>query len=141
LVLSVPGTIGGTPHYSFDNLNPYTVKGLLAAGVYLTGATLLTKSYDEQYTLYGYIAESVQLSSDNKWVAFKLRKNATFHDGTPITPEDVIFTVELLKRNHAPGFRTALKKVQAVEKSGSHTVKFTFFEEEDKEFAFRISSK
>jgi microcin C transport system substrate-binding protein len=140
LVLSVPGTIGGTPHYSFDNLNPYTVKGLLAAGVYLTGATLLTKSYDEQYTLYGYIAESVQLSSDNKWVAFKLRKNATFHDGTPITPEDVIFTVELLKRNHAPGFRTALKKVQAVEKSGSHTVKFTFFEEEDKEFAFRIGT-
>ncbi len=66
---------------TFDNLNPFIVKGVEAAGSTLPFETLMTPSADEPFSTYGLIAESVELPADRSWVAFTLRKEARWHDG------------------------------------------------------------
>jgi len=85
---------GGSVHYSaigtFDTLNPFTLKGNAAAGLGLDTDTLMVGSPEEPASAYGLIAETVEVPADRTWVQFNLRKEAWFHDGTPITPADVI---------------------------------------------------
>src|SRR5579885_944128 len=87
---------GGTVKYSaigtFDTLNPFTLKGVPAAGIGLIFDTLLTPAQDEPASAYGLIAESVEVAPDKRSVLYTLRKEARFHDGTPITPDDVGWT-------------------------------------------------
>ena len=88
---------------SFDSLNPFIVKGAPVAGMReYVYETLLARSYDEPFSLYGLLAESVETPEDRSWVIFQLRPEARFADGTPITPEDVLFSWSLLKGNAAP---------------------------------------
>ena len=96
---------------TFDSLNPFVIKGDPAAGLsYVHSsflyATLLAHAYDEPISAYGYIAESVEVASDQTSVTFTLRKQATFHDGSPITPEDLVFTFNILKEKGKPFYRT-----------------------------------
>lgn len=116
---------------SFDSLNPFVIKGAPAQGMtfihasYLY-ATLLAHSYDEPTASYGYIAEKVELAPDRSWVIFTLRKDAVFHDGTPITPQDVVFTFKTVKEKGNPFYKAYYHDVTQIEDLGSGQVKFSF---------------
>jgi peptide/nickel transport system substrate-binding protein len=112
---------------SFDSLNPFIVKGAPVAGMReYVYETLLARSFDEPFSLYGLIAESVETPQDRSWVIFQLRPEARFADGSPITPEDVLFSWSLLKGKGRPNHRLYYGKVATAEKIGERGVKFTF---------------
>ena len=112
---------------SFDSLNPFIVKGVAPAGVSsLTVETLLGRSYDEPFSLYGLLAESVETDSARSYVEFTLREGARFSDGAPVTVEDVLWSFEKLATEGAPRFAGAWKKVALAEKVGARGVRFTF---------------
>jgi peptide/nickel transport system substrate-binding protein len=112
---------------SFDSLNPFIVKGAPAAGMReYVYETLLARSYDEPFSLYGLIAASVETPADRSSVTFQIRPEAHFADGTPITPEDVLFSFSLLKSKGRPNHRNYYAKVVSAEAAGERGVKFTF---------------
>ncbi len=90
---------------SFDSLNPFIIKGVAAPGLDLIFERLLERSQDEPFTLYGRIAESVETPEDRSSVTFTLRPEARFHDGSPITADDVIFSVKTLGDKGRPNHR------------------------------------
>ncbi|GBD49961.1 extracellular solute-binding protein [Methylopila sp. Yamaguchi] len=110
---------------TFDSLNPFIRKGNPAAGAALLYDTLMTDALDEPATEYGLIAESVRHPADWSSVTFRLRPEAKFHDGSPVTVEDVIWSFETLKRiNPMMGFY--YQDVTKGEKTGEREVTFTF---------------
>jgi microcin C transport system substrate-binding protein len=111
---------------TFDTLNPFTLKGVAADGAGMVFETLMTRSFDEPFSEYGWVAESVILAPDRTWISYKLRPQARFQDGAPITPEDVIFSFEILRDKGHPAYRSYYKDVIKVEKSGEREVRFTF---------------
>jgi microcin C transport system substrate-binding protein len=111
---------------TYDTLNPFTLKGVAADGASSVFETLMASSMDEPFSQYGWVAESVTVAPDRTWVAYKLRPQARFNDGTPITPEDVIFSFETLRDKGHPFYRSYYKDVVKAEKTGPHEVKFTF---------------
>jgi microcin C transport system substrate-binding protein len=112
---------------SFDNFNVVIamVKGDLAAGLNLVYETLMTRALDEVTTEYGLIAESISHPDDFSSVTYQLRPQAKWHDGAPLTPEDVIFSFEAYKK-HSPQMAAYYRHVVKVEKSGPHEVTFIF---------------
>lgn len=110
---------------TFDTFNAYPVGANAAAGVGLVTETLMTGSLDEPSTEYGLIAEAVSYPDDFSSVTFRLRKQARFHDGEPVKPEDVIFSFEELKRVN-PQIAQYYHNVIKAEKTGEHDVTFTF---------------
>lgn len=113
----------------FDSLNPFIVKGAAPAGVsLLTIETLLGRSYDEPFSLYGVLAESVDTDDARTYVEFTLRKGARFSDGSPVSVEDVIWSFEKLGVEGSPRYAGAWKKIAKAEKTGDRSVKFTFAE-------------
>lgn len=132
------GTIG-----TFDSLNPFVVKGTSAAGLIplhnsYTFATLLIPSHDESFSRYGYVAESVDLADDHLSVAFKIRETATFHDGTPITPEDIIFTFKTLVSKGHPLYKAYYLDVKEVTSPSPGVVRFDFKVADNKELPLII---
>lgn len=120
---------------SFDSLNPYIQKGSVHWQLrYLTGDSLMGRSLDEPFTLYGVIAESIETSPERDWVEFTIREGAEFHDGSPITVEDVIWSYETLGTEGHGRYRGFWAKVDTLEAVGPRTVRFTF-NVEDKELA------
>ena len=128
---------GGTVRYAaigtFDNLNPFILKGNAADGAGAIFDTLMARVDDEPASEYGLVAESVEIPSDRTWVQYTLRKEARFHDGTPITPEDVIWTFETLKEKGHPRYRLYYADALKAEKVGERAVKFTFRNGENRE--------
>ena len=124
---------------SFDSLNPLIVKGAAADGVreYIY-ESLLARAYDEPFSLYGLIAESVETPADRHFVEFTLNPAAKFSDGTPITVEDVIFSHAVLRDHGRPNHRSYYKKVAKVEKTGERKVRFTFDASGDREMPLII---
>ena len=119
------GTLRGFAEGSYDSLNSFSVKGDSAAGINLIYDSLLAGSPDEPSTEYGQIAEWASFPDDYSSVTFKLRPEARWHDGEPITPEDVIFSLEALKKAH-PFYAFYYKNVVKAEKTGDNEVTFTF---------------
>ena len=111
---------------SFDSLNPVILRGLAASGLGLMYQTLLDKSSDEPQTGYGHLAESVEIPDDRKWVRFVLRKQARWHDGTPITTDDVVWSFKTLMKKGQPFFRSYYAQVDKVKKIDARTVEFYF---------------
>lgn len=111
---------------TFDSLNPFIVKGQPPAGAALPFETLLTSSADEAFTEYGLVAESVEMPEDRSWVAFTLRPEARFHDGSPITVDDVVWSLETLKAKGQPFYRLYYGSVRKAEQVGERKVRFTF---------------
>jgi microcin C transport system substrate-binding protein len=115
---------------SFDSLNNYSLKGE-SAGLG-SDETLMVDAFDEAATRYGLIAEGVSHPADFSSATFRIRAEAKFHDGTPITPEDVIWSFEAIRTNLTT--RAAYyKNVSKVEKTGEREVTFTFDEKNNRE--------
>lgn len=118
----VLGEMGG-----FDSLNPYILKGRSVWAVRsLMVESLLGRNWDEPFGMYGQLAEDVEVAPDRSWVEFRLRPEARFSDGSPVTVEDVIWSFETLAEEGLPGFRTSWDKVARWEKTGERSVKFWF---------------
>ncbi|MBC7479981.1 MAG: ABC transporter substrate-binding protein [Pseudorhodobacter sp.] len=116
---------------SFDSLNPFITKGSAPSAVSsLTVETLMGRSYDEPFTLYGLLAETVDTDADRSYVAFTLREGAKFSDGNPVTVDDVLWSFQTLGEQGNPRYATAWKKVASSEVTGPRTVKFTFTEKD-----------
>jgi peptide/nickel transport system substrate-binding protein len=124
---------------SFDSLNPFIIKGVSASKLRdYVYESLLARSGDEAFTLYGLIAESIELPPDRAYVVFHLRKEARFADGTPITPRDVLFSHAVLKEKGYPYHRSHYGKVAKAEKVGERSVRFTFKATGDREVPLLI---
>src|SRR3712207_1912635 len=110
---------GGTMRLSaigtFDSLNPYIVRGVSAGGMGQTFDTLMMASEDEPGSEYGLVAESADLAPDHKSVLYALRPEARFHDGSPIAPDDVIWTFNTLREKGQPMYRSYYGDVEKVE--------------------------
>ena len=111
---------------TFDSLNPWILKGVAGAGSTQIYDSLLSNSSDEPFTEYGLLVESIDMPADRSWVAFTLREEARWHDGVPVTVDDVIWTFEALTTKGNPFFRQYYADVSAVEATGPRTVRFTF---------------
>lgn len=121
------GTIRLGEAGSFDSLNPFILKGTPAAGVAVhTVETLMARSIDEPFSLYGLLAESVETDPARSWVEFTLRPEARFSDGSPVTVEDVIWSLEMLGTKGHQRYHTAWAKVAKVEPTGERKVRITF---------------
>jgi len=117
------GTVG-----TFDSLNPFILKGVPASGIGFLFETLTVQSDDEPFTEYGLLAETIELPEDRSWVAYNLRKNTRWHDGTPVTADDVVFSFNTLIEKGAPFYRYYYKDVKKAEKLSKWKVKFVFRE-------------
>lgn len=122
---------------SFDNVNPFITKGIRLRGMGAVALTLpfeslMTGAGDEPDSAYGLIAETVDVAPDRSWVSFKLRPEARWHDGTPITVEDVIFSLVTLKELGRPGTRLQLANIDTVEQTAPGEVTFTFTADSEK---------
>lgn len=132
---------------SFDNLNPFILKSLrtTARGVIdtifgnLVFEPLMQRSYDEAFSLYGLLAESVDMPEDRKSITFNLDPEAQWSDGQPVTPEDVLFTYEVFTQKGRPPYSERMKRVEKLEKIGDHAVRFTFNDQADREFPLIIA--
>lgn len=111
---------------SFDSLNPFINKGVSAEDIGLIYDTLTTNSLDEPFTVYGLLAEKIERGPKNDWVRFYLRPQARFHDGQPVTAEDVAFTFETLISQGAPQYRAYYADVDKVVVEGKRQVRFDF---------------
>ncbi len=113
----------------FDSLNPYILKGRSTWGVRAhVVETLMGRNWDEPFTLYGLLAETIETGPNREWVEFTLRAEAAFSDGSPVTVEDVLWSFETLGTLGHPRYQNAWRKVKAAEQTGSRTVRFTFNE-------------
>lgn len=118
---------------TFDSLNPFIVRGVPADGSDSPFETLMTASADEPFSEYGLIAESVEVPADRSWEIFNLRPEAKFHDGSPITADDVVFSFDILRDKGAPFYRSYYAAVTKVEQLGERRVKFTFAQGNNRE--------
>lgn len=109
----------------FDSLNHLTVSGNYAGSIGLIYDTLLTQALDEPATEYGLLAEEIEMATDYSWVIYTLRANAKWHDGAPVTPDDVIFSLNAM-REGVPLYRYYYKNIVSAEKLDDRRIKFTF---------------
>ena len=119
---------------SFDSLNPLIVKGVAANGIRdFVIESLMARGLDEPFTLYGLIAETVEVPDDRSSITFHLNPKARFSDGAPITADDVLFSFNLLKEKGRPNHRTYFAKVAKAERLSERDVRFTFESAGDRE--------
>ena len=127
----VTGNVG-----SFDSLNPFIVKGTPPWQLrYLTHETLMGRSYDEPFSLYGLLAESVETGPNREWVEFTLRAEARFSDGSPVTVEDVIWSYQTLGTKGHARYRGVWAKIDRIEATGPRSASGLTFNTADRELA------
>lgn len=124
---------------SFDSLNPFILKGVSAPGAGLLYQSLMTGSYDEPQSYYPLIAQSIDLASDRSYADFTLNPKAVWHDGKPITADDVVFTFTILKEKGHPSYKVQLKPI-TVEKLDAHRVRIHFADKEHRELPLIAAS-
>jgi len=120
---------------NFDSLNPFVRKGSVPWQLrFLVGESLMARSLDEPFSLYGLLAESIETGPNRQWVEFTLRLEAEFSDGSPVTVEDVMWSYETLGTKGHGRYAGFWSKVASMEQTGPRSVRFTF-ETEDRELA------
>ncbi len=134
---------GGTIRLSalgstFDTFHGFTLKGIPAIGSGLPFETLTTQSMDEPFSGYGLLAETIEMPDDRSWVAYHLRKEARWHDGKPVTADDVVFSFNTLMEKGHPRYRFYYADVVKVEKTAERSVKFTFKDDKNRELAMIV---
>ena len=111
---------------SFDSVNPFIVKGSAATGVRTyVFESLLGRNWAEHFSLYGLLAETIEVSDDRQTFTFKLRPEAKFSDGTPVTAADVVFSLETLRDKGRPNFKNSYSKITKIETPDERTISFT----------------
>jgi len=120
---------GGT----FDSLNPFILKGVKAPAIEGLFDTLMVPSFDEPETMYGLIAQSVDVADDRGSVTFTLNPAARWHDGQPITAQDVLFSFQTLKEKGEPKYQITYALIDRVEQTGPRAVTFYFKEKGNRE--------
>ncbi len=142
---------GGKINYgvvgTFDSLNPFVLKGMrtTARGIWdpeygnLFYESLMTRSSDEPFSLYGLLAETVEMDADRTYIQFNLNPKARWHDGMPVTPEDVIFSFNLLQEKGRPPYNRRMAVVDKLEKVGENSVRFTFNDKANRETPLMIA--
>ncbi|MBE7185461.1 MAG: ABC transporter substrate-binding protein [Methylobacterium mesophilicum] len=119
---------------TFDSVNPFIVQGSAARGSldliygYNVFDSLMMRSADEPFTLYPLVAKTVETDDARSFVEFTLDERAKFSDGKPVTPEDVMFTVEILRDKGLPRYGVTARKIAKMEKVGTQGIRFTFKE-------------
>jgi peptide/nickel transport system substrate-binding protein len=133
---------------TFDSLNPFVLKSMrtTARALFsdadfgnLVYETLMQRSRDEPFTLYGLLAEKVAIDPERKWVEFTLNPKAKWSDGEPVTVEDVIFTYEILTEKGRPPYNNRMSRIEKIEKTGERSVRFVFNDKSDREFPMLIA--
>jgi peptide/nickel transport system substrate-binding protein len=143
---------GGSISYgvvgTFDSLNPFLIKSMrtTARGMFgdsefgnLVYESLMQRNADEPFTMYGLLAEKVETNDERTWVEFTLNPKAKWSDGQPVTPDDVIFTFDVLTKKGRPPFSSRMKLISKIEKVGEHGVRFSFNEQANREFPLVLS--
>nr|WP_280924021.1 extracellular solute-binding protein [Ciceribacter sp. S153] len=142
---------GGKINYgvvgTFDSLNPFVLKGMrtTARGIWdpeygnLFYESLMTRSSDEPFSLYGLLAETVEMDADRTYIQFNLNPKAHWQDGKPVTPEDVIFSFNLLQEKGRPPYNRRMAVVDKLEKVGENSVRFTFNDKANRETPLMIA--
>ena len=134
---------GGVLRYgvygSYDNLNRVAFKGRKAAGLGYVNDTLMRRVWDEAFTLYGLIAEFAEMPEDRSYVIFYINPKARFHDGSPITREDVLFSLETFQTKGTPNQKKTYGKVIKTELIGDDGIKMIFVNNKDKELPLVIA--
>jgi len=138
------GTLKLSALGSFDSLNPYIVKGSPAAGLTFLGSnlvfeSLMEQSNDEPFTMYGLLAETIELPEDRSWVAFNLRPEAKWADGSPVTAKDVVWSFNTLMEKGTPFFKAYYGDVKNVTATSPSRVKFTFLHNGNAELPLILS--
>jgi peptide/nickel transport system substrate-binding protein len=126
---------------TFDSLNSFIVQGGTTSARGLSDPVfgdlvferLMARSADEPFTLYGLIAESVETPPDRSWVEFTINPNAKFSDGQPVTVDDVIFSMEILRDKGRPNYAATYGKIDSVERVGERGVRFNIASANDRE--------
>ena len=140
---------------TFDTVNPYAINGLSPSLAFsfaylrygfsefneplMVGSGTYSPSGDEIKSAYGLIAESVEYPDDNRWITFYLHPEARFHDGHPVTADDVVFSFNILKKEGHPRYRTQLQTIDHVKKLSNHSVRFTFQQAGNRTQLFRAA--
>jgi len=132
---------------SFDNLNPFILKSMrsTARGVIdtifgnLVFEPLMRRNDAEPFSLYGLLANSVEMDEDRTYAEFHLDPNAKWSDGEPVRPEDVIFTYETFAEKGRPPYSSRMAKIEKIEKTGEYSVRFTFNDQSDREFPLIVA--
>jgi microcin C transport system substrate-binding protein len=120
----------------FDSLNPFILKGIAAPGLLeMFYESLMVRSLDEPQTYYPLVAESIDLYEDRSQAVFKLNPKAKWHDGTPITAEDVVWSLQTLQSKGSPPYQLVYKPMRAVAE-GPRTVRFFFDDPLNRELPF-----
>ena len=118
---------------TFNNLHPWVDKGIPASDIQLLiYDTFMKTSDDELWSEYCYLCETVEVADDYGWVEYRLREGAYWHDGVPLTVEDVVWTFNTLKTEASLGWKNAYKNVLSIEQTGPRSVKFHLKKEEVK---------
>lgn len=138
------GTLNLSAIGTFDSLNPFIIKGNPAGGFTILGQSLvydslMEQSNDEPFSMYGLIAESVELPESRDWVAFNLRSSAKWHDGKPVTAEDVEWTFKTLVDHGAPFYKAYYGDVTQVIVESPVRIKFVFKNNQNKELPLILS--
>ena len=124
---------------SFDNLNRVAFKGSKAAGLGYLNDTLMRRVWDEAFTLYGLIAEFADMPDDRSYIVFYINPDAKFHDGSSITREDVVFSLETFQTKGTPNQKKTYGKVVSTEMIGANGIKMNFVNNEDKELPLIVA--
>lgn len=118
--------IGPSGVTTFDSFNSFILKGDAAQGMELVFDTLMVRALDEPDAVYGLVAETADVAPDGLSVTFKMRPEAKFADGSPLTADDVVFSFETIKAKGHPAFAIPLRDVKSAVAIDPHTVKYTF---------------
>nr|WP_302143105.1 extracellular solute-binding protein [Halomonas alkalicola] len=118
---------------SFDSTNPFIIRGTPAAGLFEIYDTLVEGNPDEPFSVYGLLAEGMRLDPERNWIEFDLRPEARFHDGEPVTADDVVYSFELLTEQGNPFYGAYYADVESVTALDERTVRFHFAEVHSRE--------
>lgn len=124
---------------TFDSLNQFIERGTSVAGTGYVFDTLMAHSYDEPFTMYPLLARYVERAPDNSSITFHLNPNAHFHDGHPVTAEDVVFSLNILREKGAPFYRAYYGDIEKAEALSRYSVRFVFKHNQNRELPLIIS--
>jgi len=111
---------------TYDNLNPFILKGIPPVNAAWSFDSLAIQSQDEPFSEYGLVADNIEMPTDRSWVEYTLRREAKFHDGSPITTADVVWSFETLRTVGHPFYASYYSGISKVEIRGERSIRFYF---------------